>query len=114
MCGFLHGSIISRAEGGNLCTVLRKDVGAKGRWQKNHEVGNLHTRFRSPLSPVADLIAQQSIGTMGGSKSGSIVQVRVPEFKSVNFRVVKKRRCVVGIMGGDDKQDELREVLEKT
>ena len=64
---------------------------------------------------MADLIAQQSAGTMRGSESGtSIVQVRVPEFKSVNFRVVKKRRRVVGIMGGDDKQDELREVLEKT
>ena len=36
--------------------VLRKDVGAKGRRQKNHEVGNLHTRFRGSLSPVADLI----------------------------------------------------------
>ena len=50
---------------------------------------------------------------MRGSKSGtSTVQVRVPEFKNVNFRVVKKRRCVVGIVGGDDKQDELRGVGE--
>ena len=79
------------------------------------EVGNLHTGFRSPLSPVADLVAQQFIGTMGGSKSGtSIVQVCVPEFKAVYFRVVKKGRCVVGIVGGDDKQNELCEVLEKT
>ena len=88
--------------------VLRKDVGAKGRRQKNHEVGNLHTRFRGSLSPVADL-------SMRGGESGtSIVQVCVPEFKVVNFRVVKKGRCVIGIMGGDNKQDELREMLEKT
>ena len=54
----LRGSIISRAERGrHLGMVLRKDVGSKGRRQKNHEVGNLHTRFRGPLSPVADLIA---------------------------------------------------------
>ena len=52
---------------------------------------------------------------MRGSESGtSVVQVRVPEFKVVNFRVVKKGRCVIGIMGGDNKQDELREMLEKT
>ena len=52
---------------------------------------------------------------MGGGESGtSIVQVCVPEFKVVNFRVVKKGRGVIGIMGGDNKQDELREMLEKT
>ena len=44
----------------------------------------------------------------------SIVQARMPEFKVANFRVVKKGRCVIGIMGGDNKQDELREMLEKT
>ena len=38
----------------------------------------------------------------------SPVQVCVPEFKSVDFRVLKKRRCVVCIMRGDDKQNELR------
>ena len=54
----LHRNIISGAErGGHLGTVLREDVGTKGRLQKNHEVGNLHTRFRSPCSPVADLLA---------------------------------------------------------
>ena len=64
---------------------------------------------------MADLIAQQSVRTMRGSESGtSVVQVRVPEFKVVNFRVVKKGRCVIGIMGGDNEQDELREMLEKT
>ena len=50
----------------------------------------------------------------GGESGASIVQVCVPEFKSVDFRVVKKRRCVIGIVGGYDKQNELREVLEKT
>ena len=50
----------------------------------------------------------------GGESGTSIVQVCVPEFKSVDFRVVKKRRGVIGIVGGDDKQNELREVLEKT
>ena len=63
---------------------------------------------------MADLIAKQSVRTMRGSESGtSVVQVRVPEFKVVNFRVVKKGRCVIGIMGGDNKQDELREMLEE-
>ena len=50
----------------------------------------------------------------GGESGASIVQVCVPELKSVDFRVVKKRRCVVGIVGGYDKQNELRKVLEKT
>ena len=36
----------------------------------------------------------------GGESGASIVQVCVPEFQSVDFRVVKKRRCVVGIVGG--------------
>ena len=51
---------------------------------------------------------------MRGGKSGtSVIQVRVPEFKVVNFRVVKKgpghRHH-----GGNDKQEELRKMLEKT
>ena len=50
----------------------------------------------------------------GGESGTSVIQVRVPEFKVVNFRVVKKGRCVIGIMGGDDKQEELRKMLEKT
>ena len=50
----------------------------------------------------------------GGESGASIIQVCMPEFKSVDFRVVKKRRCVIGIVGGYDKQNELREVLEKT
>ena len=50
----------------------------------------------------------------GGESGTSVIQVRVPEFQVVNFRVVKKGRCVIGIMGGDDKQEELRKMLEKT
>ena len=37
---------------------------------------------------------------------GYLVQVCVPEFKAVDFRVVKKRRCVVSIVGGYYKQNE--------
>ena len=67
--------------------MLREDIGAKRRRQKYYEVGNLHTRFGSPCGPVADLIAWQSIRTMGDGKSGaSIVQVSVPEFSSIDFR----------------------------
>jgi len=52
---------------------------------------------------------------MRGRESGtSVIQVRVPEFKVVNFRVVKKGRCVIGIIGADDKQEELCKMLEKT
>ena len=52
---------------------------------------------------------------MGGGESGaSIVQVCVPEFNSVDFRVVKKGRCVIGTRRGNDKQNELSEVVEKT
>ena len=51
---------------------------------------------------------------MRGGKSGTSVVQCVPEFKVVNFRVVKKGRGVIGIMGGNDEQDELREMLEKT
>jgi len=50
----------------------------------------------------------------GGEFSSSVIQVRVPEFKIVNFRVVKKGRCVIGIMEGNDKQEELRKMLEET
>jgi len=40
---------------------------------------------------------------MRSGKSGtSIVQVCVPEFKVVNFRVVKKGRGVIGMMGSDN------------
>ena len=39
---------------------------------------------------------------MRGSESGtSIVQVRAPEFKSVNLREVKKKKCIVGVVRGD-------------
>ena len=52
---------------------------------------------------------------MGGGESGaSIVQVCVPEFNSVDFRVVKKRRCVICTRRSNDKQNELSEVVEKT
>ena len=41
---------------------------------------------------------------MGGDESGaSIVQVCVPEFNSVDFRVVKERRCVICTRRGNDK-----------
>ena len=42
----------------------------------------------------------------GGESGASIVQVCVPEFKAVDFRVVKKRRRVVSIVGGCYKQNE--------
>ena len=58
LCFRMRRYIVSGAERGrHLGTVLREDVGAKGRRQKDHEVVNLQTRFRSPCSPVADLIA---------------------------------------------------------
>ena len=44
----------------------------------------------------------------------TVVQVCVPEFNSVDFRVVKKRRCVICTRRGNDKQNELTEVVEKT
>ena len=75
----------------------------------------LREEAAAEIPPVADLIAQQSIRTMGGGESGaSIVQVSVPEFNSVDFRVVKKRRCVIRARRGNDKQNELSEVVEKT
>ena len=39
--------------------------------------------------------------------------MRVPEFQAVNFRMVKKGGWIIGIKGGNDKQEELREMLEK-
>ena len=39
--------------------------------------------------------------------------MRVPEFQAVNFRMVKKGGWVIGIKGGNDKQEELRKMLEK-
>ena len=37
----------------------------------------------------------------GGESGTSVIQV-------------KKGRCVIGIMGGNDKQEELRKMLEET
>ena len=39
--------------------------------------------------------------------------MRVPEFQAVNFRMVKKGGWVICIKGGNDKQEELRKMLEK-
>ena len=71
--------------------------------------------FGTPCGLMADLIAQQSIRTMGDGESGaSTVQVSVPEFNSTDFRVVKKRRCVIRARRSNDKQNFLSEGVEKT
>ena len=61
-----------------------ENVGAERRRQKNNEVGNLHTCFRSPEQPVRAMRHCES-GT-------SVVQMCVPEFYAVNFRVLEKGR----------------------
>ena len=83
-----------------------QNVGAE-RWrQKNHKVGNLHTCFRSSGSPVTNLVTEQPVRAMRYCESGiSVVQMCVPEFDAVNFRVLEKGRCIVSIMRGNNEQN---------
>ena len=50
----------------------------------------------------------------GGESGASIVQVCVPEFKSVDFRGGEEKEVCHRYRRGYYKQNELREVLEKT
>ena len=53
-----------------------ENVGAERRRQKNNEVGNLHTCFRSPGSPVTNLVTEQPVRAMRHCESGtSVVQM---------------------------------------
>ena len=80
-----------------------ENVGAECRRQKNHEVGNLHTCFSSSSSPVTNLVTEQPVRALRHCESGtSVVQVCVPEFDAVNFWVLEKGRCIVGIMRGNN------------
>ena len=54
-------------------------------------MGDLHTCFRSPGSPVTNLVTEQPVRAMRHCESGtSVVQMCVPEFDAVNFRVLEK------------------------
>eukprot|EP00434_Breviolum_minutum_P046406 symbB.v1.2.041952.t1/scaffold8919.1/size4669/1 len=93
--GILSGGVFPRGAGASGALgaegELRFAWGASfyGMPWRRHPVGNLHTRFGSPCGPVADLIAMQSIRTMGGGESGAgIVQVCSETAISLNIEEV--------------------------
>ena len=69
-----------------------ENVGAERRRQKNHEVGNLYTCFRSSSSLVTNLVTEQPVRALRHCESGtSVVQVCVPEFDAVISGCWRKR-----------------------
>ena len=55
---------------------------------------------------MTNLVTEQPVRAMRHCESGtSVVQMCVPEFYAVNFRVLEKERCIVGIMRGNNEQN---------